>query len=630
MRILFLLITLLWAVPVWAARHDVKAGDNLQTVIDKALPGDEIVIQAGARFAGPFVIPSKTFGPVIVIRSTATLPDRRVTEAELPLMPTLFTSVNDAVLTAMGSGRTNWKFDGINFEPSPTFPSGEAIILEGANAFTFDRINITGSVNGTRRGIRMNGGDIAVVRSRITGIWAPGQDAQALCAWNGKGPYRISDNLLVAAGENVMFGGGDSIRSDYIPADITIENNVMLKDMAWKGDLTKVIKNLFELKSAKRVTVRGNLFARHWGGQGQGGFAVVFTPRNQDGKAPWSVVEDVLFEENAVLDTDRGINITGYDDLAPSGQTTRITIRANVIQTRDIAILASNEIGQLNIYGNRITMPEGAHLSMGKGLIWPATATNTPARSAAFAVSSFLWARNEVPGNTYTHSSDVIGTEPVLKSYTQSYSLSGGEMTTLTRALAVAALLTVGTAPEVAAQAVVGQPVTFAFDWTAPAAPVGASYTFRFEVDGATVPQIVFGPPTGGVIQFVHPPFTAAGTRTARVGVKYTITDATKWRCKGTTVTTVPEIDCAEVMSDPLSFIVSSPTTPAPPKPGNLRIILTPIIASNQNSVGFDMEIRAADTNELIYKDFVIAAYRRTGAFTNSMTLASPYITVIK
>ena len=43
-----------------------------------------------------------------------------------------------------------------------------------------------------------------------------------------------------------------------------------------------MVKNLLELKNARRVTIDGNLFEYSWS-SGQAGYAIVFTPRNQEG-----------------------------------------------------------------------------------------------------------------------------------------------------------------------------------------------------------------------------------------------------------------------------------------------------------------------------------------------------------
>ena len=96
------------------------------------------------------------------------------------------------------------------------------------------------------------------------------------------------------------------------------------------GDVWTV-KNLLELKNARNVLIEQNLFENHWAGA-QAGYAIVLTPRNQDGGCPWCVVEDVTFQQNVVRHVAAGINILGYDDLHPSQQTKRIRIAQNLFQ----------------------------------------------------------------------------------------------------------------------------------------------------------------------------------------------------------------------------------------------------------------------------------------------------------
>src|SRR6516165_2864933 len=72
------------------------------------------------------------------------------------------------------------------------------------------------------------------------------------------------------------------------------------------------IKNLLELKNARRVRIEYNLFENNWV-EAQPGYAILFTPRNQDGKCPWCVVESVEFSHNIVRNTSAGMNILGFD-----------------------------------------------------------------------------------------------------------------------------------------------------------------------------------------------------------------------------------------------------------------------------------------------------------------------------
>src|SRR5206468_1482644 len=89
------------------------------------------------------------------------------------------------------------------------------------------------------------------------------------------------------------------------------------------------VKNLFELKNARRVLIDGNLFEYNWP-QAQNGYAILFTVRNQDGNAPWSTIEDVSFTNNVVRHVAGGINILGHDDIKWSQQTRRVHIKNNL------------------------------------------------------------------------------------------------------------------------------------------------------------------------------------------------------------------------------------------------------------------------------------------------------------
>src|SRR5215210_5825343 len=97
-----------------AATRVVDAGGDLQAVLNAAQPGDEIVLAAGARFTGSFVLPAKPAGAVITIRSSATLPERRLTAADATLLPTLASPTSDPALKAVGTA--NWRIDGVRFE----------------------------------------------------------------------------------------------------------------------------------------------------------------------------------------------------------------------------------------------------------------------------------------------------------------------------------------------------------------------------------------------------------------------------------------------------------------------------------------------------------------------------------
>jgi cellulose synthase/poly-beta-1,6-N-acetylglucosamine synthase-like glycosyltransferase len=326
----------------------VKAADDFQEALEAARPGDDIVLEAGATFTGPFTLPRMSGTAWIVVRSSAMdrlpAPGKRVTPAEAALMPKLEARWG-AVISAEAASH-HYRFVGIEVRPSPAalltnlvlLGARETTIDEMPHHFVFDRCYLHGDpVRGGRRGIALGSRETAVVDSWLSDFKETAADSQAIAGWNGPGPYRIENNTLEGAGENVMFGGADPRVEGLVPSDIEILRNHFRKPLAWKkGDpayegTAWSTKNLFELKNARRVLLSGNLFEQNWVNS-QNGFAILLTVRNQDGKAPWSAVEDVTFQNNVVRHTAAGINVLGRDDTAPSGPAARIAIRNNLFE----------------------------------------------------------------------------------------------------------------------------------------------------------------------------------------------------------------------------------------------------------------------------------------------------------
>ena len=322
----------------------VKAGESLQAALDAAVAGDRITLDPGATYKGPFTLLRKTGDTWIVITSSGQLPPRgrRVGRTDAARMPRLVAE-GDSVIEAM-PGAHHYHLLGLEIAPvEGTFVSSlvqlgnkERTVDEQPHHIVIERSYLHGDARkGARRGVALNSRHSAVVDSYLADFKEVGADSQAISGWNGAGPFRIENNYLEGAGENVMFGGADPSVAQLVPADIEVLRNHMAKPLRWKvGDPSYEgtewsVKNLFELKNARRVLVEGNVLERAWA-HAQNGFAILFTVRNQDGGAPWSVVEDVTFVNNLVRHAGGGVNVLGKDDNHPSQQTRRLEIRNNV------------------------------------------------------------------------------------------------------------------------------------------------------------------------------------------------------------------------------------------------------------------------------------------------------------
>jgi hypothetical protein len=325
----------------------VPAHGDFQAALDEAEPGDLIALEQGATYQGPFRLPRKEGSGWIVIAARAAVaslprPGQHVGPSNASTMPKLVAASNSVIVTERRAH--HYRFIGIEFSPAPgTFLRdlvqlglNETAADDVPHHIIFDRCYLHGDAQkGTRRGIAMNSRDTAVIDSYLSDFKEVGADSQAIAGWNGPGPFKIINSFLEAAGENVMFGGADPTIPELVPADIVIRGNHLAKPLRWQADDPRFegthwsVKNLFELKNARRVLVDGNVFEYNWP-ESQNGFAILFTVRNQDGGAPWSVVEDVTFANNVVRHVASGVNILGRDDIQPSQQTARIAIRNNL------------------------------------------------------------------------------------------------------------------------------------------------------------------------------------------------------------------------------------------------------------------------------------------------------------
>ena len=435
---------------VCAAERHVRAGENLQSVIDAAQPGDVILLQAGATFRGNFVLPVKPGATYITIRSAAAdslLPPAgtRITPAYAPQLAKIESGNGDCALRTL-AGAHHWRLMFLEFGPNNLGygeivrlgeTSGQTSLSQVPYELDIDRVYVHGHpLYGQKRGIALNARAVTIRNSWISDMKAVGVDTQAIGGWNGPGQYVIENNYLEASGENILFGGADPSIPGLITADVTVRYNYISRPMSWRDPIipspkavtaspaqgslpagtyayrviarrpvgigshgrspssievrltiagggvrvswapvpdavdyfvygrragapdrywvvsttsytdtgeggtattlpadegtTWTIKNLFELKNARRVLVEYNIFENNWK-SGQAGYSILFTVRNQDGGCTWCVVADVTFQYNVVRNVGGGINILGHDDNYPSGQATNIRIRHNLM-----------------------------------------------------------------------------------------------------------------------------------------------------------------------------------------------------------------------------------------------------------------------------------------------------------
>jgi hypothetical protein len=340
----FSIQTVCTAYPINIGRRvAVSNGVELQRALDNAAGGDTILLTPNAVYTpsppeSSFVLRNRHIPPgqwVIVRSASAAFDDggaiprgTRATDANAALMPQIRATKVNAPAVAAASGARGYRLVGLDIGADGSLQQLANLVELGGGSDTsvdtepsdiiIDRSYLHGNDTGNfRRGVLMNGAALAVIDSSLSNFHDANGDSQAIGGANGPGPFRIVNNFLEAASENIMFGGADPAITNLVPSDIEVRRNLSTKRLSWQAAHVPV-KNAFELKNARRVLVDGNTFEHVWV-SGQDGTAILLKSVNQDGACPWCVTEYVTFRNNIVRSAAHGMLInateTGRRDL---------------------------------------------------------------------------------------------------------------------------------------------------------------------------------------------------------------------------------------------------------------------------------------------------------------------------
>jgi hypothetical protein len=324
----------------------VNAGANLQAALDAAPSGETLKLEDGATFLGNFIAPYKDGTAPIKLTGAATI-----------------RTPNSAPALRTQAGAHDWHFDGVSFAADQS--QGDIVQLgtttQTADAvprgFVFERCNVY--VERTaKRGFVLNAADVTLRDCSVMGVKLAGAESQAIAAWNGPGPFLIEDCYIDAGSIGVLFGGSAPSIPDLVPSDITFRRNRITRPLTMRGG-GWAVKNLFELKNARRVTATGNILEHNWA-DAQSGWSIVFTVRAHG--APWSIVEDVLWEHNILRHCAMGFNVLGRDDTSPSQTMRNVVIRHNLLHDLDHVVWGGNGAalmvagGPVNLHVERNTI----------------------------------------------------------------------------------------------------------------------------------------------------------------------------------------------------------------------------------------------------------------------------------
>ncbi|HLL71051.1 MAG TPA: hypothetical protein VK363_06435, partial [Pyrinomonadaceae bacterium] len=196
----------------------IRAGGNLQQALDRAQPGDTLLLEAGASFTGTYTLPAKRVGDAsganwITIRTSA--PDSelppagtRITPAHAPLLPKLLSPGKNAPALQTAAGAHHYRLVGLEIAPASASAEITNLVTlgDGSEAqnkmetvphhLSIERCYIHAyPEQALRRGIALNSASTDILDSHLSDFKAT-VDAQAIWGWNGPGPFRIINNYL--------------------------------------------------------------------------------------------------------------------------------------------------------------------------------------------------------------------------------------------------------------------------------------------------------------------------------------------------------------------------------------------------------------------------------------------------
>ena len=242
------LLTVLFPRIAAAETRTVRRGDNLQTALNSAAPGDVILLEAGAEFVGSFTLPVKSGNTPIVVQSAPVgqMPAEgvRMTPAQTGQLARIRSATtNPAIKTAPGAH--HWQLRYLEFAANKD-GFGDIIQLgDGSTAqntlsrvprdLYLSHLYVHGDpLVGQKRCIALNAAFVTIRDSYISDCKGVGNDTQAIGGWNGPGPYYIVNNYLEAAGENVLIGGSDPAIPNLVATDVLLKNNHISRPLAWR------------------------------------------------------------------------------------------------------------------------------------------------------------------------------------------------------------------------------------------------------------------------------------------------------------------------------------------------------------------------------------------------------------
>jgi len=192
-------------------------------------------------------------------------------------MPRILAGGNQAFITA--SGANHYRLIGLEITHPANMPIGQPDTLVAITDGTalpdhviVDRCWIHGLPTAfLKRGVKIDGNDLAVIDSTVTDVHAVGTATQGILSGTGTGPLKIVNNFVEGGDSAVGFGGQGNPFGN--PTDVEIRRNHLFKPWSWQAGNSAYLgypfsaKVALESKNSNRVLIEANIMENTWGDQ---------------------------------------------------------------------------------------------------------------------------------------------------------------------------------------------------------------------------------------------------------------------------------------------------------------------------------------------------------------------------
>ncbi len=305
--------------------------------MNNAPAGARLLLDPTGVYTGNFSVPKS-----LELWSAGTIPNRRVTAADSGSFPVI-RAANNTQAMYVPPAIDNVGFKGLQFDPATSGDEGVHMILgdnletdvaDVPDTIAVDKCLFIGNpAGGTKRGIAIHASNVTVDDTSILDIKCDRADVsetQAIWVMNTQGPVSIRNTRMQASGENFLSGGDTMRLPDVNTTGILLEDCLLDKPLEWQG-LAWNVKNTLEIKQGIDVMINRCVLDGCWA-DGQSGYALMLTPKNQNGLSDWTKVANVTFQNSIIRNAGGGWNLAG-DDLenGPAERTDGIYILNNLM-----------------------------------------------------------------------------------------------------------------------------------------------------------------------------------------------------------------------------------------------------------------------------------------------------------